>query len=153
MRSYVHTFWIGRNFFKVYHCWEPFNHHVWIQLGAAEAQERKGGGDREESFLQEVIVSLHVRDSSEPVPGLQPSIGQPHLDVPDTAIFIHPNLKSPWVPTGIRKPFQVTPFPSLLTSCGISRKKKGDWQVEKWPPWGEGVSVGWFGNCRRLARR
>ena len=60
-----------------------------------EAQERKGGGDREGSFLQEVIVSLHVCDSSVPVPGLQPSIGQPHLDVPDTAIFIHPNLKSP----------------------------------------------------------
>lgn len=48
-------------------------------VGAMEAQEMKGG-DRE-GFLQEVIVSLHVHDSSVPVPGVQPSTGQPHLDV------------------------------------------------------------------------
>lgn len=45
-------------------------------VGAMEAQEMKGGGDREGCFLQEVIVSLHVHDSSVPVPGVQPSTGQ-----------------------------------------------------------------------------
>ena len=49
----------------------------------------------EKVFLQEVTVSLHVHDSAVPVPGVQPSIEQPHLDVPDTAVSTHPNLKSP----------------------------------------------------------